>query len=204
MDCLNWPGNVGLMKDKSKSFKYKLESLQRPFSTFFDNQISNAGNKKIAIKVPGSFYYLPLILKVYQDIQYIHVIRHGLDMAFSQNKNQLRNWGSLFDLDKLEDQEEVRQFRYWHLANKLALDTCKKLIPNNFTVVRYEDICQDSEKTINKILSFAKIQPKNELVASIMNEIRTTNRIGRYKCESSNIIFDESSLLFLKMLGYHV
>lgn len=204
MDCLNWPGNVNLMKDRSNSFKYKLESLQGPFSMFFQNQIANAGNKKIAIKVPGSFYYLPLILNIYENIQYIHVVRHGLDMAFSQNKNQLRNWGVFFNLDKLEDIEEVRQFRYWHLANKLALDTCNKLIPNDFIVVRYEDLCQEGEITIDKILKFVKIQPEKKLIASIMNEIRLTNNIGRYKSKISNIHFDERSILFLKMIGYQV
>src|SRR5690606_37110457 len=37
-------------------------------------------------KEPNTHIYLPEILNFFPNIRYIHVIRHGLDMAFSGNK----------------------------------------------------------------------------------------------------------------------
>ena len=35
---------------------------------------------------------LPQIVRQFPDMKYIHVIRHGLDMAYSRNVNQVRSW----------------------------------------------------------------------------------------------------------------
>jgi hypothetical protein len=43
-------------------------------------------------KEPNTHVFLPFIVKHFKNIRYIHVIRNGLDMAFSSNQNQLYNW----------------------------------------------------------------------------------------------------------------
>jgi len=44
-------------------------------------------------KEPNSYLLLDHYPEVFPGFRYIHVIRHGLDMAFSKNQNQLYNWG---------------------------------------------------------------------------------------------------------------
>jgi hypothetical protein len=49
-------------------------------------------------KEPNTHVFLPFIVKHFKNIRYIHVIRNGLDMAFSSNQNQLYNWGKIYDI----------------------------------------------------------------------------------------------------------
>ena len=40
-------------------------------------------------------YNIRKLIKYYPKIKYIHVMRNGLDMAFSKNQNQLKFWTDL-------------------------------------------------------------------------------------------------------------
>lgn len=55
-------------------------------------------------------------------MKYIHVLRHGLDMAFSNNIQQLKNWGLKFNIklsgEETESQIAVKQLDYWIESTK--------------------------------------------------------------------------------------
>ena len=45
-------------------------------------------------KEPNTHILLPFLIAALPNMKYIHVTRHGLDMAYSSNQTQLKLWGS--------------------------------------------------------------------------------------------------------------
>ncbi|MEL6868038.1 MAG: hypothetical protein AAFP19_26680, partial [Bacteroidota bacterium] len=65
-------------------------------------------------KEPNSHIFLPYLIDYFKDLKYIYVVRHGLDMAFSKNQQQLVNWGPLFGIEP--PHSPLAQFNYWLAA----------------------------------------------------------------------------------------
>ena len=111
-------------------------------------------------KEPNSHIYLKSLATIFPDIKYIHVVRHGLDMAFSSNRQQLTNWGnSIFDL-QLEDypNKSVAQLEYWILANKKAIADGRKHLGERFYLCNYDLLCQQPKKEDLTIFSAEQLQ----------------------------------------------
>ena len=58
-------------------------------------------------KEPNSHLLIDLFPGCFQNFRYIHTIRHGLDMAFSKNQQQLFNWHALFDVPIPQKNTEI-------------------------------------------------------------------------------------------------
>jgi hypothetical protein len=58
-------------------------------------------------KEPNSHLLISNLADYFSDFKYIHLIRHGLDMAFSHNQQQLFNWGRLFGVELPEDKSKI-------------------------------------------------------------------------------------------------
>ena len=72
-------------------------------------------------KEPNTHLLLPYLVRRFPDMRYIHVVRHGLDMAFSSNQNQLATWGEQFQIPA-DLPPPVRSLRYWIAAQRRARD----------------------------------------------------------------------------------
>ena len=64
-------------------------------------------------KEPNTHIVLPYLLQALPNLHYVHVIRHGLDMAFSSNVAQVRLWGALLSGNALDADEPADRFSYW-------------------------------------------------------------------------------------------
>ena len=204
LDNLDWPGQKSVIKDKTLTFDQKLKTLQLPFQNFIENMVcaqesdTDFQEPVLAIKVPGSFFYLPYLCSMFDDFTYIHVIRHGLDMAFSNNKNQLRNWGELFDL--CGDQES-NQLGYWLKANEYAIEVGSRLLEDKFLLIRFEDLCDNTEIEVNRLFDFLQIDTKID--SSVFEFIKRPKSFQHYRQKDISI-FDSDDLLSLKKFGYEV
>ena len=76
-------------------------------------------------KEPNTQLFLDPLIDAIDGLRYVHVTRHGLDMAFSSNVNQLRNFGARFGLTLPADPDEVPvvQLDYWIASTRAALET---------------------------------------------------------------------------------
>jgi hypothetical protein len=112
-------------------------------------------------KEPNTQIYVKHLIKCFEDIKYIHVIRHGLDMAFSGNKMQLKNWGYLFEVpfdDSSPSALAKCQLDYWIEANQFVVETGKKEMNKNFYLLNYDKLCQDPEGEVTKLLHFCQLE----------------------------------------------
>lgn len=106
-------------------------------------------------KEPNTHVFLPHLDRGIPGLRYVHVVRDGLDMAFSNNTWQARHWGHLYGLpDSPETPLPVRQLRFWAVANRATLDYGASHMPGRFLVMRYEDVCARPEHNWQRLSRF--------------------------------------------------
>lgn len=158
-------------------------------------------------KVPPNFFLIEYFNDVFENAKYIHVIRHGLDMAYSENNNQLRNWGFFFGITpsefELRKNKNTLMLKYWIAANNYAIANANKYMGSNFLLIKFEDICFSPEKIINDLCDFLSISIAGEMRKDLCQIIKPPRTVGRYKKYDVSC-FDESDVVEVKKLGFDV
>lgn len=167
-------------------------------------QIPEAGKLKgWGWKEPNSHLLVPVFNEYFPHFKYIHTIRHGLDMAYSSNQQQLYNWASLFGIDIPENPEEIpsASFRYWVEANRRVISTGNQIGSEKFLTVNFDELCQDPLPGVRKIADFLGVSQKDELMLEAARLPVMPKSAGRYK-EHPGKIFDPKDLSFLQGMGF--
>jgi hypothetical protein len=106
-------------------------------------------------KEPNTHIFLPQLDRHIPGLRYIHVMRDGLDMAFSGNTWQASHWGHLYGCPLQPGTPlPVHQLRFWSAANRRALDYGRMHMPGRFLAVHYEDFCIRPQGHWARILRF--------------------------------------------------
>jgi hypothetical protein len=170
------------------------------FCTELLNQIDNNNYNGWGWKIPANFMLLPYFATLYPQIKYIHVIRHGLDMAYSNNQNQLHNWGRYFDITTYNTAIAKASLQYWIKANHLAITNGQQLLGDNFFLLNFDTLCQSPKETIAQLIEFLGLDNNNQQLADFINPPAT---IKRYLKEDLTIFSDED-FNALRDLGFKV
>ena len=144
-------------------------------------------------KEPNTHIILPYLLKRYKTLKYIHVMRNGLDMAFSKNQNQLKFWTNKKYTPK-------NSLEYWIIVHKKIFDLQKKH-PENIFIVDYDNFCLKPNSEIPKLLHFLQIKSNLSIIKKIKLMIHKPDTVGRYKNYDLNQ-FSKKQLQFMKDIGY--
>lgn len=152
-------------------------------------------------KVPPNFFILEYLNAHFPDLKYIHVIRHGLDMAFSSNRNQLFNWGFYFDINTKEQSLPIASLRYWIKANKFAIHIGKKLLPKRFFLLYFDNLCIEPKVKVKELSNFLKI--KDFDLDALIGLVNVPNSLGRYKREDISI-FNDDDIKEVTKLGFAI
>jgi hypothetical protein len=156
-------------------------------------------------KEPNSHIFLNYLADYFTNLKYIHTIRHGLDMAFSDNQQQLYNWGPNFGLPmpqtKLE--EPASSLKYWIKSNNRVMKIGQKLGDHKFLVVNFDHLCISPESEIQKILSFLNVEPGVDDLETLIRIPKIPKSLGRYR-EYDISQFDPADLIELENLGFSV
>lgn len=158
-------------------------------------------------KEPNTEIFLNPIIGYFHNFKYIHVIRHGLDMAFSTNCQQLLNWGPMFGIHVHDpsDREEIaiKQLDYWIKINKLALNTCRERISDRFLVIDYTKFSKNPEVEVPRLLNFLDIHINDLLLRNLVSIPVISKSEGRYKQEDLSI-FNPNQLNEVLELGFEI
>jgi hypothetical protein len=154
-------------------------------------------------KEPNSHLLVPAMNRYFPDFRYIHTIRHGLDMAYSSNQQQLYNWGPMFGVDIPENEHEVpaASFRYWVEANRKIISFGEQLGDKKFLLVNFDRLCEDPVNGVNKIAEFLRVKPEEAMLQKAYQLPVTPKSAGRHK-EHPESKFDSGDLEFLKKSGF--
>jgi hypothetical protein len=104
-------------------------------------------------KVPGNHFLISHLVSAFPGLHFVHVIRNGLDMAFSSNRNQVRNWGHHYGIDVEGMSPEEAALRFWIVANRHAVAEANRLAVR-FLLLNFDDLCRSPERTATTLLTF--------------------------------------------------
>ncbi|MBN2166110.1 MAG: sulfotransferase domain-containing protein [Marinilabiliaceae bacterium] len=157
-------------------------------------------------KEPNTQIYMCEFLDYFDELKYIHVLRHGLDMAFSNNKQQLNNWGWKYNIvlhgNENDDELANKQLDYWINSTKDIMEKSKKY-NNRFLLINHESFCQNPKYEIDKMLVFSGINISPENVERLYTIPKNTGSNNRYK-QMDLSIFDDQKLQFVKDMGFEI
>jgi len=139
-------------------------------------------------KEPNTHIFLPHLAETIPDLKYIHVIRNGLDMAFSTNQNQPLNWGKfILNANLGETISPISSLDYWIKANHRAIEIGRRKFGENFHLLSYDALCKSPDKTLPPLLDFLGMPtdpaPYIPLIAP--------KTLGRHKTEDLTIFSKE-------------
>ncbi|KQC09761.1 MAG: hypothetical protein APR62_13405 [Smithella sp. SDB] len=183
-----------------------LWSLKRLKSMFFQNRQVNTEYIGWGWKEPNSHIYLEFLSQYFPDMKYIHVIRHGLDMAFSKNQAQLYNWGKLWAVEKPKTSEDipVLSLEYWIKVNNTVRLLGEKLLGNRFCIVNFDQLQRNPYDEVKKLLKFTNHDTEDfELINRLCKKVNKANLMARYQ-QFDQSCFSTTSLNEVKKWGFQI
>lgn len=154
-------------------------------------------------KEPNTHIYLEYLAAYFKNLKYIHTIRHGLDMAFSANQQQLYNWGPILGLQlpRSGSDEPAASLKYWIKSNRRVMQVGQKLGDQKFLAVNFDRLCLSPKTEVEKIVSFLNIAPSAENLAAVYRIPKIPKSLGRYRKQDISQ-FDPADLNALNDLGF--
>lgn len=155
-------------------------------------------------KTPRSIYLLPFFHARFPGMKFIHVLRDGRDMAVSKNQNQLRKHGHrlLNWRERWLCARPIRSILLWDRVNLRAAAYAETHFPENYLVVRFEDLCLKPVETTSRILKFLEAPGDAEKIARA--EISPPSSLGRWRSQPSALIakMERAAGNSLRKFGY--
>jgi hypothetical protein len=154
--------------DEEKSLAYILNSFYRYYAETEGFSCSIWGDK-----TPKNTYHLDRIDSVFPKANYIHLIRHGIDVVHSYMKSGLRP-----DLEQAADE--------WKKAIYLAQSFGRKR-PERYLEIHYENLVSSPQIITQKVCSFLEIDYQEHLVqnsqtvAPLMGDVETFDHLANVK-----------------------
>jgi hypothetical protein len=162
-----------------------------------------AGAASWGWKEPNTHVYLDHLHQHFgEELRYVHVIRHGLDMAWSTNQWQLRLWGELFGV-KGEAGSAAAALEYWIEANSRAVSLGRRLLGERFFLVNFDELCADPDIQVPSLARFLGCGHGGDDVLKAINLPKRPPSAGRYRA-AGLAPFTEVQLAQVEDLGFRI
>jgi Sulfotransferase family len=137
-------------------------------------------------KEPRSIYLVPFYDAAMPSLRFLHFLRDGRDMAFSENQNQLVKHGdALLGDDLRKEKTPVRSIAVWNRVNSAAADYGESRLGERYLRVRFEDLCAQPTETVQRIFDFFGLDGDAEAAAG---EVRPPDTLGRWQLRRKGIV----------------
>lgn len=184
------------------------DRLQHP-SIWLKQRAASLLSKKPKVKVhthwgwkePNSHIVLDRLVDRLENFKYIHVVRNGLDMAYSSNQNQLNLWGKHF-LEENFAPTPRHSLRYWCITHQRVLEIGKSM-GTNFMLLNYDEFCSDPSNGIKKLCNFIELSPK-DIETQIIDLVQPPKSIGRFKNNNIQQQLSVEDIEYARHLGFDV
>lgn len=153
-------------------------------------------------KEPNSHILLPQLELGFPQMRFVYVVRNGLDMAFSDNQNQLRYlWGDLL-LEGGSEPTPRNALKYWVAAHKRMMGFQERL-GGRLHFLSFDRLCQDPEGELEALREFAGIQVSKKKISQLAGTVRAPATSGRFR-ERDLTQFDPADIAYVKAMGFDV
>lgn len=158
-----------------------------------------------AWKEPNTHVVLERLWKALPNFKYVHVRRHGLDMAFSGNQNQPQFWGEyLLGEPCPASVDPVYSLRYWCVAEQRVLRIVEHMGKSaQFHVLNFDRLCQTPETEFLALLNFLECNNHPEILQTLARLVAPPSSIGRYRKQDISV-FPVDDLDFVASMGFTI
>ena len=153
-------------------------------------------------KEPNTHIFLPFLLRALPNMKYIHVIRSGLDIAFSSNQNQLGLWGKALLGEDTNCASAEDSFRYWCAAHKRLLSFLPQAKERIF-LLRFESLVTQPSLVLKELARFLAMEINKKTLQQWHSALQVPATLGRYSGEAPFEIDQDQSQL-LAQFGYSI
>ena len=133
-------------------------------------------------KEPNTHIFLRQLCAYFPELRYVHVIRNGLDMAFSGNQQQLKNWGSFAGITPPGSSRDLPRasLSFWVWANRKAIADARALLGGRFHLVLLEELCADPRRHTAELARFLGA-PSNGELEELAGLVESPPTLGRFR-----------------------
>ena len=209
-DALEWPPFKAILNSEANRGRDRatlIASASQAFETFLDARRQELGlTGRAGWKVPGTFHWLRDLNSYFPRMQYIHLMRNGLDMAYSGNQEQAANWGPQMGLSIERDSDgritPASMLEYWLTANEQALAEASECLGERCYLLRFEQLCAQPRQQMQQLREFLQLPASEETVAKVAAMVHPPKSVGRYRELPWQTDFTDEQLRRLEALGY--
>lgn len=168
-------------------------------------------------KLCETAYILPVVDFLFPRARYIHLIRDGRDVAFSNhrapdndlwrkiyfNTDRIRSWQRLA-LTARGYRRRSHIYNAVHWANSVLVGrSYGMMLRERHLEVRYEDLCLDFEQTAGRVLRFIGVSHPSRAIARVRPQVRT-DRVNKFLHQSPRKVRQVMAVIkpLLLSLGY--
>ena len=169
----------------------------------------NAHEGMCGFKVPHVFIWLQELADFFPEMKYVHVIRHGLDMAYSKNRRQFRgqHWYygvQMHDMGEPEDTpiKPARLLDYWIAANRGAQRDCSAFLPDRHLWLVYEELLAEPHEQVTRLMKFLGVEASADRTRRAAELVKPNTGVGRYREQPWEEDFTLDQRAAVAALGY--
>jgi hypothetical protein len=155
-------------------------------------------------KVPTTFIWLDYLAEYFPELRYIHMIRHGLDMAFARNTRQARLFGPHLGVAVDAPPSPVQLLDYWIAANRYALTKARALLDGRYFVLSYDALCAEPERTLKSLMDFLRVPRGATDIGALAGSVRGSSGIRRFRSHDCLGLFGPERLEAVRSFGFAV
>jgi hypothetical protein len=213
-DSLLWPPLGRLLESAAARHSSRQAIVSQAFSgleSLLDIHRELEGiDGPLGWKVPASFLWLPELDAYFPKLRFIHVIRHGLDMAYSDNQLQFLAWAWYFGINGRQMTEPDggkvmpgKMLDYWIAANRFAMSNGRELLGERFLLLDYDALCREPQPVITQLLEFVGLDSTGEQVTELAGLVKPPQSIGRFRRQACTDVFSARQLAVLEEFGFN-
>lgn len=209
-DALEWPPYRAIFAApalQQEPEELILDNTHRAFERLLVARREALGlSGRVGWKVPETFFRLKWLSAHFPRLQYVHLIRNGLDMAYSDNQRQAKNWLEILELESHRDAagrlSPATMLEYWLHANELATEAMARCVPGRGYLLRFERLCSHPREEIASLLAFLQLPCPDALLERLAALVSPPASTGRYRRRAWRDDFSARQLARLEKLGY--
>jgi Sulfotransferase family len=146
----------------------------------------DAAHRAWGWKEPRSIYLVPLLDKELPGFRFLHLVRDGRDMAYSDNQVQLRKHGDALLGQGAGMTETLRSISLWNDVNLRAADYGEERLRARYLRLRFEDLCREPEAAVREIFGFFGLEGDVERIAA--EEVAAPETLGRWRLQDASAV----------------
>lgn len=177
------------------------EWLRARAASFCEADAEVVGDRRWVWKEPNTHIVVERLLEMAPRLRYIHVVRNGLDMAFSANQNQLQLWGAVF-LNRDVTLTARDSLAYWCAAHRRMLNLARRF-RDRIMFLDFDAFCRDPKPWCYKMSAFVGATENREAVEALAEKVIVPKTVGIFR-EKGLSEFDRGDLEFVRDCGYPV